>query len=187
MTVALDRKQWTDEEFMALPDTGDRYEIVDGELVMSNCGTEHGYIAVILSSALHSFIRSQKLGIVTDSSTSFSLKSGNKRAPDISFIAKKRLVGLRKVPKKLWQGAPDLAIEILSPTNTVEEIHEKIVEYFENGAKLIWIINPQDESVLTYRSPQPDRLLKSGDNLDGEDVVSGFSFPVGELFAELDF
>ncbi len=187
MTVALDRKQWTDEEFMALPDTGDRYEIVNGELIVTNSGARHGYIASLISIVLGGYVRTHKLGITIDSSSAFSMKSGNKRAPDVSFLTRERLQGLKKVPNGFWQGAPDLVVEILSPTNTVEEIHQKIVEYFENGARLIWIVNPQDESVLTYRSPQPDRLLKSGDNLDGEDVVPGFCFPVVELFAELDF
>jgi Uma2 family endonuclease len=115
------------------------------------------------------------------------MKAGNKRAPDISFVAKERLVGLKKLPKGFWEGAPDLAVEVLSPTNTVEEIHAKIVEYLENGTKLIWVINPEEQYILVYRSPQPDRLLKATDCLEGEDIVPGFSFPFPKLFAELDF
>jgi len=79
-------------------------------------------------------------------------------------------------------------LEILSPSNTVEEIHNKLVEYFENGARLVWVINPKEKYVLVYRSSQePDRLLKSVDSLDGEEIVSGFTLPVADLFQKLAF
>ncbi len=85
-------------------------------------------------------------------------------------------------------GAPDLAVEILSPNNTVEEIDTKIVDYFENGARLVWTINPRLRYVLVYRGArEPDRLLKSTNSLEGEDVVPGFSLPLAELFQPLSF
>jgi Uma2 family endonuclease len=188
-------KIWTDEELMALPDDGNKYEVVDGELKVSNSGLEHGYIVVILVSALYNFVSSKGLGVVFDSSTAFSLKSGNKRfssrcvpPPDVSFLSKDRLQGLKKLPKGFGQGAPDLVVEILSPGNTVAEIHTKIVEYFENGTKLIWVINPSEEYVLVYKNkPQPVRLLSSIDLLDGEEILPGFSFLVANLFPELNF
>jgi Uma2 family endonuclease len=186
-TSNSDKKVWTDQELMALPNDGTKYELVDGELIMSNSGMEHGYVAIILATALFNFVTSQRLGVIVDSSTAFTMKAGNKRAPDISFVTKERLVGLKKLPKGFWNGAPDLAVEVLSPGNTVEEIHAKIVEYFENGTKLVWVINTEEQFVLVYRSPQPDRLLKVTDFLEGEDIITGFSFPVAELFKELEF
>lgn len=150
-------------------------------------GMEHGYVAIILAVALFNFVTAQRLGVILDSSSAFTMKDGNIRAPDISFVAKERLVGLKKLPKGFWEGAPDLAVEILSPGNTVAEIHAKIVEYFENGTKLVWVVNSEEKYVLVYRSPQPDRLLKATDFLDGEDIVAGFSFPVAKLFEELEF
>ena len=90
-------------------------------------------------------MRSQKLGVICDSSTAFTLKTGNK--PDISFIAKERLQGVKRLPKGYFQGSPDLAVEILSPSNTVEEIHDKIVEYFESGTRLVWVIHPDEQYV----------------------------------------
>jgi Uma2 family endonuclease len=76
---------------------------------------------------------------------------------------------------------------VISPSNTFEEIHTKLVEYFENSCRLAWVVNPDERSVVVYRQPQPERLLKMTDSLDGEDVISGFTLPVAELFAELDF
>ncbi|HEY9852516.1 MAG TPA: Uma2 family endonuclease [Leptolyngbyaceae cyanobacterium] len=185
----IEKKVWTDAEFMALNRDGHRYELVNGELIdMGNSGAKHGYLAIILSAALFNCVSTQKLGAMFDSSTAFKMKSGNKRSPDISFVAKERLQGLLDLPDGFLEGAPDLAVEILSPSNTVEEIHNKLVEYFENGARLVWVIHPKENYVLVYRSAQsPDRLLKSTDSLDGEDVVPGFTLPVADLFQKLAF
>ncbi|MBD2079862.1 Uma2 family endonuclease [Leptolyngbya sp. FACHB-17] len=188
MTISAQSKIWTDEEFMALPDNGDRYEIVDGELkIVGNSGMLHGHIASVLIVFLGGLVRSQKLGVICDSSTAFKMKSGNKRSPDISFVAKDRLKGLKKLPRGFFEGAPDLAVEVISPSNTFEEIHQKIVEYFESGSRLVWVINPDEESVIVYRSATPDRLLKKADFLDGEEVVDGFRLAIAELFTDLDF
>jgi Uma2 family endonuclease len=96
--------------------------------------------------------------------------------------------GLDEMPDGFLEGAPDLAVEILSPSNTVEEIDSKLIEYFENGARLVWVIQPKQKYVLVYRSAaEPDRLLKSADSLDGEDIVPGFTLPVADLFQKLNF
>ena len=79
-------------------------------------------------------------------------------------------------------------MEVLSPGNTVEEIDDKLTEYFENGSRLAWVINPIQHYVLVYRSAQePDRLPKSMDALDGEEVIPGFTLAVADLFQKLDF
>ena len=181
------RNIWTEEEFMSLLDDGHHYELVDGELVMSNAGMRHGEIAVIISAALSTYVRSQRLGSVCDSSTGFRLQSGNYRSPDVSFVAKERLRGMRRLPLKMFQGSPDLAVEILSSTDTVEGIHNKLVELFENDTKLVWVVNPFQETVLVHHSPQPNKLLLTGEAIDGEDIVPGFSLAVADLFAELEF
>jgi Uma2 family endonuclease len=187
--LKTEKKVWTDEEFMALPQDGHRYEIVNGELVdMGNSGALHGYICSLLLAALASYVLPKKLGVILDSSTAFKMKNGNRRSPDISFFAKERLQGMTELPSGFLDGAPDLAVEVLSPGNTVEEIHDKLVDYFENGTRLAWIIHPSEHFVLVYRSAQePDRLLKSVDSLDGEDVISGFVLPVTDLFQKLSF
>ncbi len=186
MSVSVDKKTWTDEEFMALP--GGRYELVNGDVLdVGNSGMEHGYVASILNILVGGYVLSQKLGVVCDSSTAFAMKTGNKRSPDFSFVSKERLQGVRRLPKGFFQGAPDLAIEVISPSNTFEEIHNKLVEYFENGCRLAWVINPDEQSVLVYRQPQPEQLLKITDTLSGEEVIPGFELPVADLFAELDF
>ena len=96
-------------------------------------------------------------------------------------------LGSGRLPTSYFEGAPDLAVEILSAGNTVEEIHTKIVEYFANEARLIWVIHPDKQYVLVCHKPSPDQFLKVGDSLDGEDVVPGFSCPVADLFATWEF
>jgi Uma2 family endonuclease len=188
MTVSSENKIWTDAAFMALPDDGGCYEVVDGELVnMGNSGMEHGYIASILNIFVGGYVLSQKLGVICDSSTAFRMQSGNKRSPDFSFVSKSRLSGLKRPPKGFFDGAPDLAVEVISPGNTFEEIHAKLVEYFENGCQLAWVINPDEQSILVYHQPHPHKLLTLSDILDGETVIPGFTLPLTQLFTELDF
>ncbi|WP_408648785.1 Uma2 family endonuclease [Tumidithrix elongata] len=181
-------KVLTDEQFMSLPEDGNCYEYVDGELVIAaNSGVEHGYLALTLGYFLTGFVRTDKLGVTCDSSTAFKMKTGNKRSPDLAFIAKERLQGLKRLPKGFFDGAPDLAVEIISPNNTFEEIHNKLVEYFENGTRLAWVILPDEECVLVYHKPKPSKLLQLEHSLDGEDVIPNFNLPLSELFQELSF
>jgi Uma2 family endonuclease len=176
--LKTEKKVWTDEEFMALPKDGHRYEIVNGELVdIGSSGALHGYVCSLLLAALASDVLPKKPGVILDSSTAFKMKNGNRRSPDISFFTKERLQGMTELPSGFLDGAPDLAVEVLSPGNTVEEIHEKLVEYFGNGTRLAWVIHPSEHYVLVYRSAQePDRLLKSIDALDGEEVIPGLRY-----------
>ena len=181
-------KALTDEQFMALPEDDNLYEYVNGELiVVANSGVEHGYLALTLGYFLTGFVRSHRLGVTCDSSTAFKMKTGNKRSPDLAFIAKERLQGLKRLPKGFFEGAPDLAVEIISPNNTFAEIHNKLVEYFDNGTRLVWVILPDEECVLVYHQPKPSKLLQVEDSLDGEAVITGFQLPLIELFQELSF
>jgi Uma2 family endonuclease len=177
---------WTEKKLMQLPDDGHVYELVGGELQMSQAGFEHGEIMTKVIVPLGAYVQAQKLGVVVGASTGFRMKTGNTRSPDVSFVAKARLRG-RRPTKKFFQGAPDLAVEIISPNDLWIRATQKIAELFANGARLAWVINPADQTVLVYHSAQPDRILKAGDLLDGEQVVPGFTFPVAELFAEYDF
>jgi Uma2 family endonuclease len=181
-------KIWTDEELMSLPDVN-RYELINGELIdIGNSGALHGYVCSILVMTLMNYILPRKLGIILDSSTAFSIKNGNKRSPDISFVSKEKLQGLEELPNGFLDGAPDLAIEVLSPNNTIAEIDQKIVEYFENGSRLVWVINLKQHYFLVYRSAQEtDRLLKQANILDGEEVIAGFTMPLSEIFQKLSF
>jgi Uma2 family endonuclease len=180
-------KIWTEAELMALPKDGNKYELVNGELQMSPAGGHgHGDIIAWLSGRLVMHVRENKLGIVYDGQTGFWMKSGNLRSPDISVVGKDRL---KEFPKQrgFLHIAPDLAVEVLSESDISTTISEKAAEYFDSGTQLLWVVNPVEKTVLVYHSATPDTLLKSGDSLDGENVVPGFSMPIDELFAEVTF
>ncbi len=187
MSTTLHTRIWTDEELLALPADGNKYEVLKGVLTMRPCGIEHEYIGVRLILALGDFVKNHKLGVVVGSSAGFWMANRDFLSPNVSFIAKERLKGHKRAPKKFFDGAPDLAVEVLSPNDTVENLHEKIVDYFANGFRLVWVINPEEQVVLVYHSPQPDQLLREGDVISGENVIPGFTFPISELFAELEF
>src|SRR5258706_1715606 len=121
MTTAVESKPkvWTEADLEALPEDGYTHEVVNGELVMSPKNNwQHGYLCVRLMFALESFNREHRLGAVFDSSTGFWMANRNCRAPDISFVRKERLRGLKQSAPSFLQGAPDLAVEILSPSMT---------------------------------------------------------------------
>jgi len=179
------KKSWTERKLMSLPKIGHKYELIDGGLVMVPAGFEHEIIGVRLIVALGKFVSDNKLGVVCGPDLGYWMKSGNLRCPDVSFINKKRLQKFKKLPRGFLQGSPDLAVEILSPSDTIETIHGKITEYFENNTKLAWVINPEDRTVLIYHSPNPDKILTDKDTLNGEEILKGFSFPIAELFAKL--
>jgi Uma2 family endonuclease len=180
-------KVWTDEELMALPKDGYKRELLQGEIIMSPAGSEHGMICVRLVVALEQHIRLHKLGAVLDSSTGFRLNPDDLLSPDAAFVSKSRLAGLKRLPRGFFAGAPDLVVEVLSPSDTAERMHEKLSQYFAHGARLAWVINPAERNALVYRAPEADRLLRLTDALDGEEVISGFRLPLVELFAELSF
>lgn len=181
---ASHKKEWTEDELQALPDNGFDYELVNGDLVMSPKNNfQHGNICAKLLIRLGNHAEVNSLGVVCDSSTGFWMNSRNCRAPDISFIAKARLAGLKKAPTEFFKGAPDLAIEVLSPNNTRREMEERLRDFFESGTQLAWIIDPETESAEICNSLVNRRLLGPGGELDGETVLPGFRCKLADLFA----
>ncbi len=187
-TLEQPKKVWTEAELEALPDNGYNHEVVDGELVLSPKNNfQHGDVCTRLTAALHTFVRQYKLGVVCESSTGFWMQNRNCRAPDVSFISKERLAGKKRPDKKFFQGAPDLAIEVLAPSNTRREITERLKDFFSNGTRLAWLINPEDESAEVCHSPTNRRLVGPGGVLDGGEVVPGFQLQLAELFADWEW
>lgn len=180
-------KIWSDEELMALPRDGVKRELLKGEIIMSPTGSEHGHICYLLIDAIGRHLRPNRVGLVFDSSTGFRLGPDEVLSPDVAFVGKARLAGLKRPPRSFFSGAPDLAVEVLSPSDTMEQMHEKLTQYFLHGTRLIWVINPAERNAHVYRTPEADRLLRVTDALDGEDVLPGFRLPLAELFADLSF
>jgi Uma2 family endonuclease len=192
MTVMpeIGRKGWTEEALQALPEDGFIHEVVDGELVMSPKNNfEHESICSRLFAALYEFNRRHRLGVLRGSSAGYWMSNRNCRAPDISFVPKERLIKLGFSPKsrKLFQGAPDLAVEILSPNNTREEIQARLRDFFTSGTQIAWIIDPETESAEICHSLTGRELVGPGGQLEGKHLLPGFQYPLSDLFKEWDW
>ena len=184
------KKTWTEADLMALPDDGFDYELVNGELVLSpKNGNLHAEIRMRLMTALFTFTKSKRSGVVWSSSTGFWMKNRNCRAPDISFVSKERLkaLGLKRPSKSFFQGAPDLAVEVRSPNNTRREMDERLKDFFESGTRMAWVIDPETQSVEICKSPTDRKLIGSGGMLEGGEVLPGFSYPIADLFEAWDW
>lgn len=190
MSVAVEqpKRTWTEAELEALPEDGYSHELVNGELVMSPKNNyQHGDICAQLVIALGSHAQAHKLGAVWDSSTGFWMHNRNCRAPDVSFVSKARLRGFSRSAKQFFPGAPDLAVEILAPSNTAAEISARLADFFSSGTRLAWIVHPEEQFVEVCHSPTERRLLGPGTFLDGEELLPGFRFPIADLFKEWDW
>lgn len=173
----------TAEDLWHMPHDGYRYELVKGELIrMSPTGGEHGDIAGELTVHLRTYVKPRQLGkVLVDSGFCLECCPDTVRGPDIAFVSAAHIPpgGL---PKGFISGAPDLAIEIVSPNETAAEIQAKVQDYLTHGTRLVWVIEPGTRTALVYRSDGSARLLRAEDTLEGEDVVPGFAVKVAELF-----
>jgi len=185
MQTVVDKREWTDEALRALPRDGRKYEVLGGELMVSPTGFQHGYISSRLSTALSAFALKHRLGVVVDSSTGFRFKSGACLSPDVSFVRKERL--RRGIAQQFFQGAPDLAVEVLSPGESLASVRLKLAAYFGEGTRLAWVVNPKEATVRVHHSPRQFKCLRGEDRLEGEALLPGFALPIVGLFEIPDF
>ena len=155
------------------------YEYVKGELVpMSPPSMIHGEISINIIHFLHTYVREHRLGRLYTAETTFQLDDRVVK-PDVAFVSTDRL------PEDRWKGSPippDLAIEIVSPTDKHYDVTEKALAYLKAGTRLVWVIEPVAKTVMVYRSETDFTVLNYEDTLTGEDVVKGFACPVAQLF-----
>jgi Uma2 family endonuclease len=177
----------TPDELLALPDAV-RYELVDGQLVERHMGMESSQIGVNISSLLRPFIKEHKLGHVFGADASYQCFPNGPidvRKPDVSFVRSGRFPG-EKAPAGHCKIRPDLAVEVVSPNDSAYELEEKIEQYLSVNIPLIWVVYPPTRIVRIFRpgaSPLGDSFaLKQSDTITGEDVIPGFSCPVGAFF-----
>lgn len=188
-TTVKARKVWAEADLQALPHDRRNYELVDGELVMSPKNNfAHGDLCARLLAALVHFNQHHHLGVVLDSSTGFWMSNRNCRAPDISFVSRPRMkqAGFSRRTTRFFPGGPDLAVEVLAPSNTPGDIDDRLEDFFSSGTRLVWIVRPDERRVEVCHSPD-DRQRPGADAcLDGEDVLPGFRLPLCELFLPED-
>lgn len=184
--MAQETRTITAEELFRMPDDGfHRYELVAGRLrTMTPAGGLHGAITSRLNAALAVHVDQGRLGIVMTGEPGFTLESNpdTVRAPDIAFVARGRIPP-DGIPNAFWRGAPDLAVEVLSPTDVRREVNEKIEQYLRVGVRQVWFVEPLPRRVTVHRPGQPPRVLHEADTLDGGDLLPGFSYPLSRLFS----
>jgi Uma2 family endonuclease len=180
-------KHMTAEDLLAMPDDGLCYELVRGELKrMSPAGEEHGYLAVEIASDLRNHVKANKLGRVYAAETGFKLRSDpdTVRAPDAAFVSQERLE--RQPPGKGYRlGAPDLVVEVISPGDLHAEVEEKVFSWLDHGARLVITVNPRQRTATVYRSRTGIVVLTEDEQLEGGEVVPGWTLKLRELFAGL--
>lgn len=183
--MAVEARLMTAEELLRLPDDGMRHELVRGELhTMSPAGFEHGGVTVRFSVPLAQHVWAKRLGEVVGGDPGFKLTANpdTVRAPDVAFVRRERLPAVGPV-RGYWPGAPDLAVEVISPNDLYTEVDEKVAGWLEHGTRLVFVVNPRRRTVAVHRSGQPVRILTEADVIEAEDVVPGWTLPVRELFS----
>lgn len=175
----------TADELLAMPRDGFRYELVKGELIrMSPTGGEHGIIAARLTVIFGHFIFEKKLGLVFGAETGFKIAfdPDTVRAPDFAYVSHQRIPD-SGIPKGFWVGAPDLAVEVISPGDIYGEVEDKVLQWLDAGARMVIVVNPRRRTSTVYRSRTDVKILSENDELSGEDVLPGFSCKVSDFFA----
>jgi Uma2 family endonuclease len=158
-------------------------ELINGVLVEKPLGYPESSLAAWIITLLSNFVHQRDLGNVAGESGSTRLMPGLVRIPDVSFISWDRLPE-RMIPSEPILGlAPDLAVEVLSPSNTKQEMDLKVREYFLSGTRLVWLVDPRKRCVRVYTAPDQPRLVKEDQTLDGGDVLPGLNLPLCEMFA----
>lgn len=183
MTTTATRS-WTDEELLALPKDGHKREIVNGQMVISPANFHHGNVISRIYSPLGMAVYEGGLGELADGQTVFRLSSGDLFCPDMAFVTNARVAEHRRKGNTFFEGAPDLAVEVLSPSDTVGVLEEKLAQFFTEGMRLAWLVHPRTRKVHVYRSAVEESIVSADGFLDGEDVIPGFRLAVADIFPQ---
>lgn len=176
----------TEEDVLALHDRESRlYELVEGVLVEKTMGVQESYLAGLLLIVLGEFVLRHDQGFVLGADGMARLAPGLVRIPDVAFISWQQVPD-RQVPRVAMLGfAPVLAVEVLSPSNTAQEMERKRHDYFDAGVRLVWYVDLESRQVEVYTDAATSTVLREGDTLSGEPILPGFVLPVRDLFARL--
>jgi Uma2 family endonuclease len=171
----------TIDDLLRTPRDGQKYELVDGEILVSPAGMRHAEIAGRIFYVIAEYLESSRVGAVYPDNVGIHLPNGNVRSPDVTFVRYEKLPG-GESPETFGDLIPDLAVEVLSPNDSVRQVATKIGEFLECGVPLVWLVDPRRRTVVVYRSLTDTRTLGESDLIDGGEVLPGFSAPVRRFF-----
>jgi len=186
--MAVKERLYTAKEFWEiarLPENENkRLALIDGEIVeMASSSQKNTVIAGRIVYFLNAVVILRDVGYVTGADGGFTLDEHNARQPDVGFISKARHPELGGVE---FPVAPDLAVEVISPSESSKEVLRKVTRYIEAGTRLVWTVYPEDKTIYVWKASPEGGLntqpLKGDDLLDGGDVLPGFSIKVSEIF-----
>ena len=175
----------TAAELLAMPEDGYRYELVRGELRQSPLySAVQGMVSAQIGFTLAGYVKENGLGTVYAANAGFliGVDPDHVRAPDAAFVRRERVAAAGRV-EGYWPGAPDLAVEVISPNDRYTEVEEKVADWLAAGAQLVVLVNPRHRTV-TRRSPgEGPVILTEGDILEGGAVIPGWQMAVADIFA----
>jgi len=178
-------RPWTEADLLALADDERHYELVRGDLLMmSPASPVQGRYAERLSRALGQYVEDHDLGEVYTAEPGFELAAEPEkivRAPDVAFVRKERIPPADQ-QAGFWPLAPDLAVEIISPSETAASVQAKVQDYLAAGTQLIWLVYPDSTVVVEYQPPAQIRQYGREDSLEGGTVIPGFQYALARLF-----
>jgi Uma2 family endonuclease len=170
---------------MDLGENSDRYEVVNGQRVeMPRMGAFEGVLANVLCWHLASYCQSSRVGWpFVEILFLLDAASGLKRRPDVAFVSHERWPEGKPVSSDdAWNVVPDLAVEVVSPTNSATEIAQKVQDFLRCGVRLVWVVYPRQDEVYVYDSSSHAKILHHTDELDGGSVLPGFWLPLAKFF-----
>ncbi len=177
----------TEQDVLNLIDHADCIcELVDGVLVEKTMGYTESVLAGAIIELLRPFVRKHKLGIVSGEAGTLKILPRQVRIPDVAFVSWDRFPGGKFPKAPIPAVAPDLAVEVLSDSNTEGEMRRKLQDYFTAGVRLVWYVDPRTRTASVYTSPEQCTVFDENGVLTGGDVLPGFELPLRELFAEIE-
>lgn len=187
--MSVETQLVTAADLLRMPRGVWRYELVRGELRrMSPAGHAHGRIAARFLLRLGLHVERQRLGAVYAAETGFVLQTApdTVRAPDVAFVTAARLRSTPLSPEGFFPGAPDLAVEVVSPSDSYSDVHAKVIEWLDGGCRVVVVADPKKQSAAVYRSLTSVVLLSGEQALVIEDLLPGWSVQVSDLFRSDD-
>ena len=181
--MVTERRLMTAEELLLLPDDGMRHELIDGVLrTMPPAGGEHGGAAGAIHGHFSRFVYDHPVARVLAAETGFLLRRNpdRVRAPDVAVLTIQRL-RVEGLPAGYIPGAPDLAVEVVSPGDRPAEVREQIADWLRAGARIVWVVYPSQVRRFVYRADGSIEELGPDDVVDGGDVLPNFGMRVGDL------
>jgi len=159
-------------------------ELVHGILVEKTVGYDESILAGWICTLLNNFVRRRRLGFVAGADGMFKLAPDLIRIPDVSFVSRARVPDAKRPEGPIPRLAPNLAVEVLSESNTRKEMRQKLRDYFKAGVELVWFVDARSRTVSVYSSLTEFEILKESQTLTGGRVLPGFKVKLRALFAE---